>query len=91
STLAGCLINVILDPLAIFVLGWGMMGAALATIIGQIVTAILALYYVKHLKSVTLTKSSFHLRFSLLKQILPLGISSFLTQISIVVIMGVMN
>ncbi|MCR0349113.1 MATE family efflux transporter [Erysipelotrichaceae bacterium AF15-26LB] len=91
STLAGCIINVILDPLAIFVLGWGMMGAALATIIGQIVTAILALYYVKHLKSVTLTKSSFHLRFSLLKQILPLGISSFLTQISIVVIMGVMN
>ena len=91
STLAGCLINVILDPLAIFVLGWGMKGAALATIIGQIVTAILALYYVKHLKSVTLTKSSFHLRFSLLKQILPLGISSFLTQISIVVIMGVMN
>lgn len=59
STLAGCLINVILDPLAIFVLGWGMMGAALATIIGQIVTAILALYYVKHIKSVTLTKSCF--------------------------------
>lgn len=91
STLIGCVINVILDPIAIFVLGWGMMGAAVATIIGQIVSAILAMYYLKHTKSMKLKKDSFHLRASLLKKILPLGISSFLTQISIVVIMGVMN
>lgn len=91
STLIGCVINVILDPIAIFVLGWGMMGAAVATIIGQIVSAILAMYYLKHTKSIKLKKDSFHLRTSLLKKILPLGISSFLTQISIVVIMGVMN
>lgn len=91
STLVGCIINVILDPIAIFVLGWGMMGAAVATIIGQIVSAILAMYYLKHTKSIKLKKDSFHLRISLLKKILPLGISSFLTQISIVVIMGVMN
>ena len=50
STLAGCIINIILDPIAIFVFGWGMMGAALATILGQFVSAILALYYLKHTK-----------------------------------------
>lgn len=91
STLVGCIINVILDPIAIFVLGWGMMGAALATVFGQIVSAMLAMYYLKHTKSVKLKKDSFILHINLLKRILPLGISSFLTQISIVVIMGVMN
>lgn len=91
STLIGCLMNVILDPIAIFVLGWGMKGAALATIAGQCVTAILACYYLFHTRSFSLQKSSFRLRASLLKRILPLGISSFLTQVSIVVIMAAMN
>ena len=91
STLVGCILNVILDPIAIFVLGWGMRGAALATIAGQIVTAVLAVFYLTRMKAVHLKKSSFRLSARLLKQILPLGISSFLTQMSIVAIMGVMN
>ena len=44
SMLVGCIMNMILDPIAIFVLHWGMMGAALATIAGQIVTALLSAY-----------------------------------------------
>lgn len=91
STLAGCIINIIFDPIAIFVLDLGMMGAALATIFGQIVTAGFAIYYMFHTKSFKLKKSSFALKGTMLKRILPLGISSFLTQLSIVVIMGVMN
>lgn len=91
STLIGCVVNVILDPIAIFVFNWGMMGAALATITGQIVSALLALYYLFHTKSFSLNKSSFKLKFSLLKHIFSLGISSFITQISIVIIMGTMN
>lgn len=91
TTLIGCAINVILDPIAIFVLDWGMKGAALATIAGQIVTAGLAVYYLFHTKSFVLKKSSFRLSGKVFKHILPLGISSFLTQISIVVIMAVMN
>jgi putative MATE family efflux protein len=91
STFAGCIINVILDPIAIFVLHWGMMGAALATILGQIVTAILGALYWKKAKSFTLNKESLKLHGNIIKSILPLGISSFLTQISIVVIMAVMN
>ena len=91
TTLIGCAINVILDPIAIFVLHWGMMGAALGTITGQIVTAIAALIYLTKTKSFKLEKSSFILKWSLLKYILPLGISSFLTQFSIVIIMAAMN
>ncbi|MGL5259527.1 MAG: MATE family efflux transporter [Lachnospiraceae bacterium] len=91
STLIGAIINVILDPIAIFVLGWGMQGAALATIVGQIVSACLAIYYLTNPKSFHLTKSDFIVKAEVLKKVLPLGISSFITQISIVVIMAVMN
>jgi putative MATE family efflux protein len=91
STLAGCIVNVILDPIAIFVLHWGMMGAAVATVAGQIVTALLGIWYLAHAKSFHLTRKSFRLRASVLGSVLPLGISSFLTQLSIVIIMAVMN
>ncbi|MCD7990318.1 MAG: polysaccharide biosynthesis C-terminal domain-containing protein, partial [Clostridia bacterium] len=91
STLIGCVLNVILDPVAIFVLGWGMRGAALATITGQIVSALLAVYYLFKPKSFRLKPVSFKPDAEILKHVLPLGISSFLTQVSIVVIMAVMN
>lgn len=91
STLVGCVINIVLDPIAIFVLKWGVTGAALATIAGQIVSAVLAVYYLFHTNTFKLKKSSFAPKARYLKKILPLGISSFLTQLSIVVIMGVMN
>lgn len=45
ATLAGCILNIILDPIAIFELHWGMMGAAVAIITGQVVTAILCIAY----------------------------------------------
>ncbi|BDF33292.1 multidrug transporter MatE [Lachnospiraceae bacterium] len=91
STLAGCIINVVLDPIAIFVLHWGMMGAAVATVAGQAVSALLAVCYLLHTKSFRLRKSSFRPRAGLFRHMLPLGVSSFLTQVSIVVIMIVMN
>lgn len=91
STFVGCIINVILDPTAIFVLHWGMMGAALATIIGQIVTAVLGIIYLTQTKSFKIHKNSFKPDFSVIKKFIPLGISSLLTQLSIVIIMCVMN
>ena len=91
STLIGAVINVILDPIAIFVLDWGMMGAALATIAGQIVTAVLGIWYLCRPRSFRLDKSSFAFDAGILKRILPLGTSSFLTQVSIVIIMAGMN
>ena len=91
STLIGAVINVILDPIMIFVFHWGMMGAALATITGQIVSAILAVYYLCHMKSIKMETECFRVNPIISKKVLSLGISSFLTQISIVAIMAAMN
>lgn len=91
TTLIGCIINVILDPVAIFILEWGMMGAAVATIIGQIVSALCGIFYLTRAKSFRLSGNTFLLSGRIIKKFVPLGISSFLTQISIVLIMGVMN
>ena len=91
ATLVGCVINVILDPIAIFVLDMGVKGAAIATALGQIVSAVMCVWYLFHARSFRLTKSDLVLKASVLKKTLPLGISSFLTQISIMVNMTVMN
>ena len=91
STLLGAVINVILDPVFIFVFHWGMMGAALATILGQTVTALLAIYYLCRAKTFRLKKSSYSFSRKTMGKFMPLGLSSFLTQLSIVVIMAAMN
>ena len=84
STLAGAVLNIILDPIFIFECKWGMMGAAVATVIGQILSAVLAAAYLLHMKAVRLQRSSFRLRGELLRAFLPLGMTSFLSQVSIV-------
>ena len=91
STLAGAAVNIVLDPLFIYCFHWGMMGAALATILGQILTAALAVWYLLHLKSVKLEKDSFHLSARLIRRFLALGICSFLAQISLVAAMAAIN
>lgn len=88
ATVCGAVANIILDPIFIFCFKWGMMGAAVATVIGQILTAILSIWYLFHMKAVKLGKDSFKLRGSLMKRFLPLGITSFLAQISLVVSMA---
>lgn len=85
STLAGALINVILDPIAIFVLGWGMKGAALATMFGQIVTAVIAAVYLGRMKNMQLCRKDLKLTPKLLKSYLPLGFCSFLSQGALVI------
>ena len=88
STLAGAFVNMILDPVFIFAFRWGMMGAAAATVLGQIVTAALAVWYLCRMKAVRLERSSFRFHGSLAKKYLPLGICSFLSQISLVMAMA---
>lgn len=61
STVAGAVVNIILDPIFIFVFKWGMMGAAVATVLGQLLTAAMAVYYLFHMRSVKLEKESFRL------------------------------
>ena len=88
STLAGALVNIILDPIFIFVFRWGMTGAAVATVLGQVLTAFLAVWYLCHMKAVSMEKNSFRLHSALAKKYLPLGICSFLSQISLVMAMA---
>lgn len=91
STLAGALANVVLDYLFIFPCQWGMMGAALATVIGQFVTAVLAVWYLFHMKIIRLSGRDFHFHADVCRQTLMLGMTSFLSQISLVVAMAVIN
>ena len=91
STLAGAVINIILDPIFIFVFKWGMMGAAVATVIGQVATALLAVWYLLHMKVIRPAKTDFALSGSVCGRILTLGITSFLSQISLVAAMAAIN
>ena len=91
STLAGAMINILLDPIFIFVFKWGMMGAAIATIIGQIATAILAVCYLCKTKAVKLSIADFKLDAKIVKKTITLGICSFLSQISLVAAMAAIN
>lgn len=68
-----------------------MMGAAVATVIGQVITALLSVWYLCHTKTVTLTKSDFKLKASIIKRTLILGVCSFLSQISLVAAMAAIN
>ncbi len=88
ATLSGAIANIILDPIFIFVFKWGMMGAALATVIGQILTALLSVWYLCHMKAVKLGKRSFRLKGRLIPKFLSLGLTSFLAQVSLVISMA---
>ena len=91
STLAGAVLNIIFDPVFIFVFKWGMMGAAVATVMGQVLTAILAIWYLLHMKLVRPTRIDFKLDGSICKRTLILGLTSFLSQISLVAAMAAIN
>jgi len=91
STLAGAMINIILDPVFIFVFQWGMMGAAVATVLGQVVTALLAIWYIIHMKLVKPTKADLWVDGPVCRRTHVLGITSFLSQVSLVAAMAAIN
>lgn len=86
----GAALNVILDPIFIFVFHWGVKGAAIATIISQVVSFFLNVVYLRKLRSITL-KSQFRFSLSIARKVSSLGISSFITQMSAALIMGLQN
>ena len=88
ATVAGAVTNIILDPIFIFPLKMGMAGAAIATVLGQILTAGLSVWYLFHTKTIRLNRTSFGLRSGLIKRFLMLGLTSFLSQISLVISMA---
>ncbi|MBQ8404578.1 MAG: MATE family efflux transporter [Clostridia bacterium] len=88
AVLAGAVTNIVLDPIFIYPLKMGMAGAAIATVIGQVVTAALSVWYLFHMKSVKLERGSFGFFGGLMKKFLSLGATSFLAQISLVISMA---
>lgn len=86
----GAVINIILDPIFIILFDMGVEGGALATVIGQFVSFVIALVYIKRIKSVRLSKESTKLDKNVFK-ILSLGLSSFITQCTILVLFVFMN
>ena len=91
SMLSGAIVNIILDPVFIFGCKWGMTGAAVATIIGQAVSFAVAFIYFFRTKTFKLKFKSFIPDFKEFKNALKLGASSFITQMTIVIISLICN
>lgn len=86
ATVAGALTNIILDPIFIFALNWGIRGAAWATVIGQVITLLISIFYLTRTQTFKLKLVSLKLEKSLLGNVVKLGVSTFITQLSIVAI-----
>lgn len=91
ATIIGAITNIILDPIFIFVLKIGVKGAAIATVIGQILTFIVSILYFKKSKLFKINKKYMKLKFSIFKKIISLGLASLITQLAIVIIIAVAN
>ncbi len=88
ATVSGAVANLILDPIFIYGCRWGMMGAAVATVAGQVLTALLSAWYLFRMKFVRLERSSFRPEGRVIRRSMSLGITSFLAQVSMVISMA---
>ena len=86
----GAIINIILDPIFIFVFNKGVAGGAIATVLGQFVSFILAILYIKKFKSIKVSKESMKLDKDIFR-VLGLGLSSFITQCTVLILFVFMN
>lgn len=91
SMLAGAIVNIILDPVFIFACKWGMSGAAWATVIGQVVSFVISVVYLFRTKTFRLKLKSLIPDFKVYGEAFKLGLSSLITQMTIVVISLVCN
>ena len=89
--IVGCITNIVLDYLFVIVFPWGVEGAALATILGQAVNAIIYVVYLFKLKTVKLSKKVFKESYKAILKVCSLGISSFINQMLVVIIIGAQN
>ncbi len=92
SILIGAVLNTVLDPIYIFVLHWGVTGAAIATITSQLIsTIVLTVYFARRGKSMQFHKKHMKLSGRVCKMTFSLGISSFVTMVVSCVMQVVMN
>lgn len=91
SMVTGAILNIILDPIFIFVFKMGVEGAAIATTMSQFVTFAMNVAYLRRLKTIKITKKDIRLKPSVVLKVSMLGISSFITQMSIVLVIAFEN
>lgn len=91
ATTIGAITNIILDPIFIFVFNMSVSGAAIATVIGQVLTFLVSIHYLKISKSFKITKESMKLDKDVCKKSVALGLASLITQLAIVIIIAVAN
>lgn len=89
--LTGAILNTILDPLFIFVFHWGIKGAALATVISQIISGIIVIYYFVKKRHMNLALEMLRPRGRYIKAIASLGMASCVNQIAIAIVQILMN
>ncbi len=89
--LSGAILNTVLDWLFVLVFEWGIAGAAWATVIGQVVSALMAAWYLLHYRSVTLTFREFRPRWRYVGRTMALGAANCFNQLAMMVVQVVMN
>lgn len=89
--LTGAILNTILDPLFIFACHWGIKGAATATVIGQVVSGLMVIYYFARKRKMELKRSMFLPKAGYLKMIVSLGMASCINQIAMAIVQITMN
>lgn len=89
--LSGAVINTVLDAVFVMVLDWGMSGAALATIIGQIFSGVIVIVYLCHYKTVKLQRKHLKVWWKYTKDVVSIGMASFFNQVAMMVVQIVMN
>lgn len=88
----GAILNIILDPIFIFVFGWGIQGAAIATILAQsISTMVLLSNYMRHKTIVHLKLKYFQPKWETYKEILVVGLPTFMRQLLLSIAIALLN
>lgn len=91
AMLSGAVFNTILDPIFIFVFKWGVSGAAIATVLSEVLGFIITSFYIPKFKTIKLSWRDFIPDFHILGKICALGASSLISQAAMLLLMGLIN
>lgn len=91
SMVIGCALNTVLDPIYIFIFGWGVKGAAIATITSQILSAVVLTVYFLSRGKMRLRRANLRPAGHICKTVIALGVSSCITQLASTILQIAMN